>query len=96
MRTGQLVLLVLRAYIGDLIEHPLLHAALDEGHQEGRRQLYNERGPWRNLDVVTQLHVLHKSGTFRQRLQSQGLEDHVGDRLTGKDGSGNNLRYDVD
>ena len=25
----------LSAYVGDLVEHPLLHATLDEGHQEG-------------------------------------------------------------
>lgn len=87
---------MLRAYIRDLVEHPLLHAALDKGHQECRRQLHDECGPWRDLDVVPQLHVLHKASTFRQCLQRQGLEDHVRDRLARKEGSGNNLGDDVD
>ena len=45
---------------------------------------------------MAQLHVLYETSAFRQRLQRQGLEDHVRYRLPGKDRSGDNLGDDVD
>lgn len=95
VRARQITLLVITANILHIVEDPLLHSDLDKCRQCRRDQLHQERCAWWYLDVVTELEILDERSGFGECLDGVGLEDHIGERLAGEEGSRDDLSEDV-
>jgi len=80
----------------DALEDPGLGADLDKGSENGGNHL-NDKGCSRgNLDIVAELEILDKGSGFCQRLHRIGFEDHVGERVSGQEGAGDDLSENIE
>ena len=94
-RAGKVVLLVVRAHIINISEHPALHAELDRAGKGGRDDLTPEHGARGHLHVVAELEVGGEGERLRHGDVAPGLEHHHGDGAAGERVADDELRDDV-
>jgi len=78
-RAAEAVLLLGRADIRDIHEHPVLNEGAKDGGDDSSDDLDREHGARGNLHVVAKLEVTSKTNGLGGRDESDGLEEHVGD-----------------
>lgn len=94
-QANESVILVARAHIFDVGEHPRLDTELSGQSDDGGNNLSPEHGTWGDLHVVTKLEVRSEGKTLSHGDISPSLEHHHGDGATGKGVTNDELSNDV-
>lgn len=78
------------------LEYPRFDTHLDKGSEDGSHHLDDKGGSRGYFDIMTELEILDERGGFCQGLDGIGFKDHVGERITGKEGAGDDLGQNVE